>query len=38
MRERKSVYITITRGEERQNSIHEKECIYYNNKRKREAE
>ena len=33
------MYIIITRGEERQNSIHEreKECIYYNNKR-REAE
>ena len=44
MRERKSVcvYIIITRGEERQNSIHEREkecmCVYYNNKRRREAE
>ena len=41
-RERKSVcvYIIITRGEERQNSIREreKECIYYNKKRRREAE
>ena len=39
------VYIIITRGEERQRyhtSVHETEkecmCVYYNNKRRREAE